>query len=137
MSLLRRLGYRAERRYVADTGRYFETLNKHPEAQAGFISWVNISLAADMFGTLGCGANYAYFCDRRVDRDVKALLDKQVADPTAGAAQAARLDRELVNRAPWVPVMTPRWADLTSASVGNWQVNPWNGPLIDQMWVVR
>ena len=137
VSLLRKLGYKSRLHYVADTGQYFEQLFKHPEAQAGLLGWFGGTLAADMFSSFSCEqANWqSHFCDPRVDRDVKALLNEQLADPKAAAAHAAQLDRELVDRAFWIPVLTPRWADLTSTRVGNFQANAWDGPLIDQMWV--
>jgi hypothetical protein len=135
VDLLRRLGYKSQLHYVEDTARYFEQVFKHPEAQAGFLGWFGPSLAADMLSTLSCEGNLSHFCDRRVDRDVEALLLKQLVHPAAGAARAAQLDRELVDAAPWVPLLTPRWADLTSARVGNFQVNSLDGTLIDQMWV--
>jgi hypothetical protein len=47
---------------------------------------------------------------------------------------AAKIDRELTDAAPWVPLFTPQLPDLTSARVGNYQDN--NGfVLLDQLWV--
>ena len=137
VSLLRELGYNARLNYVADTGEYFGQLIARPDAQAGLLGWFGGTLAADMFSNFSCEAAswQSRFCDPRVDRDVEALLKEQLADPKAAAAHAAQLDRELVDRAFWVPVLTPRWADLTSARVGNFQANGSDGPLVDQMWV--
>lgn len=47
----------------------------------------------------------------------------------------ARLDRELVDQAPWVPLFNPRWPVLMSKGVGNWQSNPYQQFLLDQLWV--
>ena len=43
-------------------------------------------VAADIFSTLSCGyvSNWAHFCDRRVDAQVKRLAAEQARDPTAG-----------------------------------------------------
>jgi ABC-type oligopeptide transport system substrate-binding subunit len=88
-----------------------------------------------MLSTVGCrfGSNYAHFCDRRIDAEV-ARLDKEQPSPAA-AELAARIDREIVDRAPWVPLLTPRSADLTSSRVGNYQASAYGNPLLDQMWV--
>jgi hypothetical protein len=89
--------------------------------------------------TLSCGfpSNWAHFCDRRFDADVKPLTAHQANSPAAGAALAARLDQEMVDRAPWVPLFTPRLADFTSERVGNYQANTYasNTVLVDQLWV--
>jgi ABC-type transport system substrate-binding protein len=68
---------------------------------------------------------------------VKRLAAAQASDPAATAGQAARLDREIVDRAPWVPLFNPRFADLTSNRVGNYQANSYasSSVLLDQLWV--
>jgi YVTN family beta-propeller protein len=137
VSLLRRLGYRAQLKELRDLGTYFATLNRTPSAQAGFAGWFGVNLAADVFETLNCrhAANWAHFCDPRLDGDVTRLAAEQANDPAAGAALAARLDRELVDRAPWVPLFTPRIAEFASKRVGNYQPNSYTGGLLDQIWV--
>jgi YVTN family beta-propeller protein len=139
VALLRRLGYKSKLHYVQDTGDYFTQVLKHPEIQAGFLGWFGSSpgLAADMLANFTCDSKryFSHFCDPRLDREIKALLRKQEVDPTAGAPRAEQLDRELVKASPWVTLLTPNWADLTSARVGNYQVNPSDDSLIDQMWV--
>jgi len=47
----------------------------------------------------------------------------------------ARVDREIVNHAPVVPLFTLKNADIVSERVGNYQYNPQWGVLIDQLWV--
>ena len=53
------------------------------------------------------------------------------------AALAARIDREIVDRAPWVPLFTPRSVDFVSNRVGNYQANTSasSSVLLDQLWV--
>ena len=53
------------------------------------------------------------------------------------AALAARIDREIVDRAPWVPLFTPRFVDFVSNRVGNYQANTSasSSVLLDQLWV--
>jgi peptide/nickel transport system substrate-binding protein len=139
VSLLRRLGYRAQLKEIREFGTYFATLDRTPTVQAGLAGWAGLQLAADAFGTLRCDSvrNWARFCDPRFDRQVERLAAQQADDPAAGAALAARLDRELVDRAPWVPLFTPRSADFVSKRVGNYQTNTYASStvLLDQLWV--
>jgi peptide/nickel transport system substrate-binding protein len=137
VGLLGRLGYHARLHYVPDGPRYFPQLLAHPEIQASFLGWFGTQLAADMFAQLRCGneVNLAYFCDHRIDAQVARLTRQQSADPAAAAKLAARIDRELVLAAPWVPLFTPRIADFTSARVGNFQWNAWSQVLLEQLWV--
>ncbi len=138
-SLLRRLGYRAQLKEFRNVEAYFGTLNRTRSAQAGFVGWFGFQLAVDTFATLGCqfALNWARFCNPGFDGQVKRLAAEQANDPAAGAALAARLDREIVALAPWVPLFTPRFADLVSKRAGNYQANTYasSSVLLDQLWV--
>jgi peptide/nickel transport system substrate-binding protein len=137
VSMLRRLGYRAHLHYIPDIARYFTALNKTPSAQAGFAGWFAAQLPVDVFAPLECGTgptNWAHFCNPRVDAQIARLTKEEPADPAGTAPLAARIDRELTNAAPWVPLFVPRLTDVTSARVGNYQDN--NGNVLpDQLWV--
>ena len=55
-------------------------------------------------------------------------------------AQAAnrlwgRIDRQLVDLAPWVPLFDSTWTDFVSKRVGNYEYNPQWHTLLDQLWV--
>jgi YVTN family beta-propeller protein len=136
VALLRQLGYRARLHYIPDISRYFDTLGKTPGAQAGFAAWFGGTLAVDTLSTVGCrygSNNWAHFCNRKIDAQVARLTNEQ---PSPAASKlAATIDRELVDQAPWVPLFTPRLADLTSARVGNYQDSPYGFSLFDQIWV--
>ena len=86
---------------------------------------------------MGCHyrSNPAHFCDHHVDAQVARLAKREPADPAGTAALAAEIDREITDQAPWVPLFTPRLADLTSARVGNYQYNNGFNVLLDQLWV--
>jgi hypothetical protein len=45
----------------------------------------------------------------------------------------ARIDRELVDRAAWVPLVNPHWADLVSRHVHNFEDFPNLGLIADQV----
>jgi YVTN family beta-propeller protein len=137
--LLRRLGYRAQLKEFRDSGPYFTALDRTPNVQAGFAAWLGINVATDVFAILSCHypSNYARFCDPQLDAQVRRLAAVQASDPAAGAALAKRIDREIVDQAPWVPLFTPRLADLTSNRVGNYQPNTYASitVLLDQLWI--
>ena len=136
VALLRRLGYRARMHSFPYWAAYEAALNKTPSAQAGFISWFGTSLAVDMLGTVGCDfqPNWMHFCDPRIDKRIARLGREEPTDPAGTAGRAAAIDREITNRAPWVPLITPRFVDLTSARVGNYQQSG-GADLLDQLWV--
>jgi YVTN family beta-propeller protein len=133
VALLRQLGYPARLHYVPDLARYFGLVQRAPNVQAAFGGWFGAPHALDILGLFVCGLNYGHFCDRRIDAEVARLAHGQPAP--AYARLAARIDRELVDRAVVVPLFTPRLPDLTSPRVGNYQASPYGYPLFDQMWV--
>ena len=75
------------------------------------------------------------FCDPAVDRQITRAAALQATDPQAAAAWWAQLDRQLTNRAVFLPTVTPNEVDLLSRRAGNFQYNPVWGALIDQLWV--
>jgi YVTN family beta-propeller protein len=134
--LLRRLGFRPRLHDVPELARYFQELFATPGAQAGLAAWFGAPHAHDILSLFTCRSstqNPSHFCDPRIDADV-ARLAKQVPSPES-TRLAARIDHAIVDRAPIVPLYTPRLPDLTSARVGNYQASPFGYPLFDQMWV--
>jgi YVTN family beta-propeller protein len=133
VALLRRLGYRARLHYVPDLARYFAAVQKAPSAQAAFGGWFGAPHAVDILGLFRCGVNYGHFCDGQIDAELAQLANEK---PSAVSARlAARIDRELVDRAAVVPLYTPRLPDLTSPRVGNYLASPYGYPLFEQMWI--
>ena len=68
------------------------------------------------------------------DAQLAHLTKDEPSDPAGTAKLAATIDREVTDAAPWIPLFTPRFADLTSARVGNYQYNA-SGVPFDQLWV--
>jgi peptide/nickel transport system substrate-binding protein len=137
VGLLRRLGYRAQLHYISNQDTYFELITaNHP--QAGLGGWFGTQLPEDIFGALACNSpiNWADFCDATLDREIERLGRARVEEPSAAKELAMRIDRMIVNRAPWVPLFTPRLPDFVSKRVGNYQYNVYDlGVLLDQLWV--
>lgn len=137
VSLFRKLGYRAQLKELPDLGTYFTTIpTAHP--QSGLAGFFGLTVGTDILKTLACDSpvNWARFCDRGLDRLVARAEGGYANDAVAAGQLTARIDRELVQAAPWVPLFTPKFADLVSARVGNYQATG-IGPLLDQIWVRR
>nr|MBA3736932.1 ABC transporter substrate-binding protein [Actinomycetota bacterium] len=84
---------------------------------------------------VGLNLNAPQFCDRAIDRRIHRSLELQPTDPAAANALWSRIDRELVDKAPLVPLVNPKQVDFLSRRVGNYQYNPQWGVLLDQLWV--
>jgi peptide/nickel transport system substrate-binding protein len=80
----------------------------------------------------GDSENIAEFCDPAVDSGRDAALAAQGAQANA---RWAALERRVLASAPAVPLFNPRNLMLVSDRVGNVQIHPGLGPLLDQLWV--
>ena len=146
VKLLQSLGYRASLKVLGDT--YFSTVyDSRTKAQTGWFGWTSDYPAASGFfdSTLTCASflpkspgngNAAEFCDPRIDRQIKHALAEQPTNPDAAGRLWERIDRETVDQAPWVPLITFKSVDVLSKRVGNYQYSPAGfALLIDQLWV--
>ena len=79
--------------------------------------------------------NPSAFCDPGIDRQMQKAQAEQLNDPAASRARWQRVDREITDAAPWVPLMITKDVNFLSKRVGNYQYSPANGMLIDQLWV--
>ena len=148
VSVLDRLGYRASLHVITDELAYGRRLyDSRQRAQIGWFGWYEDFPAPSNFigPLLTCRSfipaspsgniNAAEFCDPRIDAQVTRALARQTRPPGAASALWARIDHELVDQAPWVPLYNPRELVVVSARVGNYQFDPnWN-LLVDQLWV--
>jgi ABC-type transport system substrate-binding protein/DNA-binding SARP family transcriptional activator/DNA-binding beta-propeller fold protein YncE len=147
VSVLDRLGYRASLRVIANAGGGLGDLgdsSKRP--QIGWFNWLqDYPTPSDFFGLLlSCRSfvpgspnniNAAEFCDRRIDAQVARASALQARDPAAAGGLWSRIDHELVDRAPWVPVYNLRTVTVLGPRVGNYKYHPFWNVLLDQLWV--
>jgi peptide/nickel transport system substrate-binding protein len=143
VSVLDDLGYRARYRFAYDPFLHEDKLR----LQLSFNGWY-----PDFGGTpssfitplLTCRSynrdnalnnNSAEFCSRRIDREIARARTLQTNDPGAASGQWATIDRDLTDQAPWVPYANGVALDVVSTRVGNYQLNPQLGTLLDQLWV--
>jgi YVTN family beta-propeller protein len=145
-SVLRKLHYRvAAVKLIADPTRYFRlTDDSSTRAQIGIHAWfADVPAPSDFIATLLTCArpndpsnkNASQFCDTRLDRQIRAAQALQATDPPRANTLWAKIDRRVVDQAPWVPFTTPVSTYLVSTRVGNYQYNPVLGVLVGQLWV--
>lgn len=144
VSLLDRLGYRAS---LQVTRNFFPTLgNSRSRTQIGWFPWYSDYPAPSDFTTalLTCGSfvadspknfNDAEFCSRKIDSEAKAASALQASDPGAASQAWSRVDQQITNEAPWLPLYNLRVDILTSSRVGNYQYHPFFVVLLDQLWL--
>ncbi|MGH3080713.1 MAG: BTAD domain-containing putative transcriptional regulator [Gaiellaceae bacterium] len=136
---LESLGYRASIKRAKDLEAYAAkvTDQKTRGVQAGVIGWYGVSRTArSLLDTFLCESHdWSFFCDRRFDARIARALELQASDPDAAVASWARIERDIVDLAPWVPLFTPAHTTLVSKRVGNYQYNPEWRLLFDQLWV--
>jgi YVTN family beta-propeller protein len=134
--LLRRLGYRPRVRLVPHA-----FLENPPPGVFERIQLLAVSWGDSPYGYFAnfftCGGPFArgWFCDARVARENRRARVLSATNPRAAAAIWARIDRELVDRAVWAPMINERGIDFVSARVGNYQFHPNAGLIADQLWV--
>jgi peptide/nickel transport system substrate-binding protein len=130
---LRELGYRTSVRRVP--AGYFDVLyNGAATIEAAVHGWFPDypSPANYISGVLQCAEAPLYSCGPAVQRTLAIQARNR---PPADAAWS-RLDRELVDRAIVVPVITGKAVDFVSKRVGNYQRHPLYGMLMSQAWVL-
>ena len=147
VALLDRIGYRATLKVIPDAYSYFHQISdSRVRAQAGMLRWTADYPAPSNFiaETLSCTAfqpatinnqNTAEFCDPAIDAQMRAAARMQPINTQLANRRWARVDRALVDAAPWVPLYNPKSIELVSRRVGGFRFNPIYGTLLDQLWV--
>jgi peptide/nickel transport system substrate-binding protein len=147
VKVLRSLGYRVTVKPVVGDQYWGVVLDSRNRAQIGFIGWElgdpdpaeflvqNFSCSAFLPGNRN-NNNGGEFCDPRIDRQMRRAQAEQLSDPTGSRALWHRVDREITDASPWVPLMVTKDPNFLSKRVGNYQFSPDGmGLLIDQLWV--
>jgi ABC-type transport system substrate-binding protein/DNA-binding SARP family transcriptional activator/streptogramin lyase len=147
VSVLDQLGYRASLHVSTDWHAYDQLLyDSRQRTQVGWFSWYqDYPEPADFISPLltcqsflpanPANLNAAEFCNPRIDAQVTQALALEARNPSTAAALWARIDQQIINQAPWVPIYNPRALILLSTRVGNYQYDPYWSVLIDQLWV--
>jgi ABC-type transport system substrate-binding protein len=131
-AVLRRLGYRV-RVHLVPHNHLDAPLEK---IQVIAHAWGDTTYG--MFATwFRCGGAsvHGWFCDRYIDRQLERAQQLKSTRPRAAAAIWAAIDRRLVDKAAWLPMINDLGLDFVSARVRNYQSNPYGGLIADQLWL--
>jgi peptide/nickel transport system substrate-binding protein len=125
VSVLNKLGFHA-REHVVTASNYWSTLSDpKTRAQIGFADWFqDYPHPLDWFGVLLDGNqtrgarndNYAYFDVPWVNREIESLTRQPQLTP-AVTAHWLKLDRKVMELAPWAPFLSREATDFFSARV--------------------
>jgi peptide/nickel transport system substrate-binding protein len=85
----------------------------------------------------GCRGGYGngYVCDPALDRTMRTASALQLRDPQRAAALWAVVDRDVVDRAYWVPTVMAHSPAFVSARLRNFQYNPIWDFIASQAWL--
>ncbi len=138
-ALLRRVGYRARFEVITP-----ERLTRAPAAFRWNMQLLPIGWGAaypspfDFFSTfLTCNGAYTWrqFCDPRLDRQIRYAESLRLTDPERSARLWSRLDRQVVDRAAWLPLVNQRVVDFVSTRLRHYQYHPVYHFLPAQAWL--
>ena len=145
---LRSLGYRVAVKPVGGFNAYWDAVDdSRNRAQIGFTGWDlgDPDPASFLVQVFSCAAflpgnptneNISEFCDPGLDRQMRRAQAEQVSDPIGSRVLWQRVDREITDASPWVPLIISNSVSVLSKRVGNYQYSPAAAvPLIDQLWV--
>jgi YVTN family beta-propeller protein len=137
--LLRKLDYRATLKTVGNETLGLALYGRPRRAPVAFAGWFADYAAESGFlpPIARCGAPYnsSRFCDRGIDERMDRATRLQITDPAAAHRLWSSIEHDIMDAAPWVPLVDRFWVNVVSRRLGNYQVNPEWGPLVDQMWV--
>jgi YVTN family beta-propeller protein len=136
-SALRKLGYRVSLRFVPDEAYWATVDTGSHRIQIAPMQWfADYPTPSGFVATLfRCGAFGEYVCDPRVDATIERAVALQAEDPKRADVLWARLDRDLVDRALTVPILSGRGFFFVSRRLESFQHHPVFGILYDQAWV--
>jgi YVTN family beta-propeller protein len=133
--LLRRLGYPSRVRLVPHSFLENPQPERFTKIQVIPAAWGNDTSYGFFSTWFACdGPNvHGWFCDRRIDRTILRAQALKSTQPRAAAALWAKIDRELVDQAAWVPLINEHGTEFVSARVRNYQFHPYWGFMADQV----
>jgi peptide/nickel transport system substrate-binding protein len=146
VSVLRRLEFRASLRTLAWPAFEHDVGDSRARPQIAWLTWYQDYPAPSNFiePLLTCRSfrphsaanlNLAEFCDPKIDTQSSRAAALEARAPGVAAEGWRRIDRQLTNRAIWLPLYNPRVTVALSSRVGNYQYHPFWQLLLDQLWV--
>jgi ABC-type transport system substrate-binding protein/DNA-binding SARP family transcriptional activator len=144
--LLHELGYRASLKRRSDPPYFKELADSRNRIQIGWFGYFqDYPTPSDFIDLLlSCKAftprdvnnfNLAEFCDKSIEAQIRRAYSLEASDPAAANELWSRIDRQLVDQAPWVPLYNERALTALSNRVGNYRYHPFWNVVLDQLWV--
>jgi peptide/nickel transport system substrate-binding protein len=133
--VLRVLGYRV--RYRSAPFAYFQAhpaVFKHMQMTQVGLGDTPYSYFATWF-TCGPQSSLRWFCDGRIASENNRAASLMSTNPRAAENAWAAIDRQLVARAAWLPLVDLKGINFVSARVRNYQFQPYSGVIADQLWL--
>jgi YVTN family beta-propeller protein len=151
VSVLESLGYRAHLKAVhlaTGISPYFnKILDSRTRAQTGYYGWIadfpsvggflqpQFSCAAFVPGKPDETADPSGFCDPSIDRLLARAAAVQAQNPPAASILWKKVEQAILAQAPMVPTYNRQNVDFVAKRVGNHQLHPQWGVLLDQLWL--
>lgn len=144
--LLRKLGYAASLKSQHNPPYPGQLADSRNRTQLGWFGWFQDYPAPSNFiaPLLSCNAftprsvanfNLAEFCNKAIDAQIRRAHSLETREPGTAGELWGRIDRELVDQAPWVPLYNERALTALATRVGNYRYHPFWNVLLDQLWV--
>lgn len=143
VGLLNKLGYKAKLQALNPDIQYEFCQNSKNIVQFCYSDWFQDYPAASDFINvlLGCSSfhpgsnaspNIAEFCNRKIETQIQRALKLGATNPEAANGLWAKIDRQIVDQAPWVSMVNTKLIDFVSKRVTGYQFNPQWYFLLDQ-----
>jgi peptide/nickel transport system substrate-binding protein len=145
-SVLSDLGYDASVKAISANIQFTYIQNTNNNVQISVSQWYQDYPAASNFLNvlLSCASfhpgsdasvNISGMCDKAIDAKMQAAMVQAITDPSGANVEWAKIDREMMDQAPLVPLFTPKNVDFLSTRVGNYMFSNQYKWVISQAWV--
>jgi peptide/nickel transport system substrate-binding protein len=145
-SVLSEIGYKASVKPISSNIQFTYIQNTNNNVQISVSQWYqDYPAASDFLNILfGCGSfnpgsdssvNIAGFCDKGIQGKMDEALALAITDQAAADKLWADIDRAVMEKAPAVPLFTPKRVDFVSKRVGNYMFNAQYYWVVTQSWV--
>ncbi len=145
-SVLRSIGYDAQAKAISSNIQFTYIQNTNNKVQASLTDWYQDYPAPSdfLYVLFGCDSfhpasdssiNIAGWCDKSVDAEMKKALATAVTTPKAADAMWAKADRDITDAVPAVSLFQPKFVDIISKRVGNYEWSDQVHMLFSQAWV--
>ncbi len=128
--VLTKLGYKASVHSMSSDVQFTYIQNTTNKVQISITQWyqdypaasdfLNVLLSCDSFHPgSDSSINISGMCDKELDGRMQYALKLASTDPKGANQEWAEIDKAYMEKAPWVPLFTPKHLDFVSKRLGN------------------